>query len=256
MMPEKKLESSEFSQTRWSLISAARSDSPDGVEAMESLARAYLVPIRAYVASLCGEASADDLVQEFFARKFLRESFLASVRRGTGSFRTYVRLCVRRFVIDQVSPERKRPPPGDAPTDLRLDQPVEETGASSELVSGEPAADLALDRAWLRQLLIQARDRLGEECAKAGKLPIFTEFIRVLDEDPGALSHREIAALTGMSEESVTTAFWRLRERLKVLLNREIRKTVSSPEDWQAERDHLLSLFSSSAPTPRIGREW
>lgn len=241
-------ERAEFAETQWSVISAARGDTPGALEAMETLARSYTAPLRAYVSALCGPNDAEDLVQEFFARKMLREPFLDSVRRGTGSFRTYLKLCVRRFVIDQRDPNRRRRPPGEAAGDLRLNDPGSAGCQELNLVAQEPAADVAMDRAWLQQLLARARARLEAECVQAGKSAVFAEFIRVLEHDPEARTYREIGRLTGLSEVAVKTTFWRFRERLKALLNEEIRQTVAHREDWEQERALLLRLWQDPAP--------
>lgn len=182
--------------TRWSLISQARGDSPDAYAAVEELARLYRDPIRDYIAA-CGHASdADDLVQEFFARKFLPHVVPRFGSPGTGSFRTFLRLCVKRFLIDC---HRRRRRPGEGPGVVSLDRAPELDSAPPELESVGPAADRAMDQAWGRAVIARARKRLMAEFERARKEVLGAHFLRELDEDPGALSHREIAELTQLS---------------------------------------------------------
>ena len=61
-------------------------------------------------------------------------------------------------------------------------------------------------------------------------------FLKELDEDPVALSHREVAALTGLSPGAVTTSFYRFRERLRHLVHEELEATVQDPAALEEER--------------------
>ncbi|MCI0536414.1 MAG: hypothetical protein L0Z50_14435 [Verrucomicrobiales bacterium] len=236
----------DFATTRWSVVSSARHGSH---EALTTLATNYRNPLRAYIVALGYAQDADDLVQEFFASKFLREGFLDSTQHGErGRFRTFLKHCLRNFIIDLKDPKRHRPNPGQSLADLRLQAEDPSTGLPlHELAAREAAADQAWDRAWARALLERARQNLAAECVRAGKTRLMEHFNRVLDEDPDAPSRRAVAEDCGMSEGAVGVAFHRMRERLKVLLLDEIRETIARPEDWKEEQRHLLSIFSVGA---------
>lgn len=233
----------DFTTTQWSVISAARQGSP---EALERLARSYQGPLRAYVIALGHTDDADDLLQEFFANRFLREGFLDSVQPRRQPFRAFLKRCLRNFITDRKDPRRRRPPPGFGPADISLQAVEAATGPTADAISVAAAAEQALDRAWAKQLLARARDKLAAECARAGRTRLRECFDRVLEEDPDAPSHREVAARCGMSEGAVGVAFHRMRERLKVLLLQEIRETVASAEAWEEERRHLLAVLSDA----------
>lgn len=238
---------SETQATRWSLISQARGDSPDAFSALEQLTQQYRDPIRDYIAALGHAGEAEDLTQEFFTRKFLRESFLQSVHRGSGSFRTFLKLCVRRFVIDH---HRRRRRPGEGPGSVSLDQATDPDQAPPELMSLEPAADRALDQAWARSVIHRSRTRLSAEFARAGKSHLGEHFLRELDQDPQALEHREIGVQLGLNPGAVTTSFYRFRQRLQYLVGEELAATVQDPSEVETERQHLRAAFAAvSVPT-------
>lgn len=229
--------------TQWSLIEQAKEGD---FSALERMVEQYREPLRAYIAAQVQRDDAEDLVQEFLTKKFLRSSFVASVRRGHGSFRRFVKVCVDRFLIDQRDPRRRRPVPGSGPGDVAFDEEYADTLAASEPGATEPAAGEALDRAWYRQLIAQARHRLAEECARARKTHLLDAFWGVVNEDPAAGTHGEIGRRLGLSEGAVSTHFWRFRERFRVLLDEEIRQTTSTVRDWQSERDHFFRLFQGA----------
>lgn len=132
----------DFATTRWSVVSSARHGSHD---ALTTLAAAYRRPLRAYIVALGYAQDADDLVQEFFASN-LREGFLDSTQRGErGRFRTFLKRCLRNFVIDVKDPKRHRPTPGASLADVRLQAEDPSTGLPRELAAREAAADQAWD---------------------------------------------------------------------------------------------------------------
>lgn len=219
------------------------------MQALEQLASRYRDLIRDYLKSLGRGEDAEDLTQEFFARKFLRDSFLASVHRGTGSFRKFLKLCVKRFLIDHT---RRRIQPGAQAGDLVLGVAEEGGGGGLELGSGVLAADREMDRAWARAIIARARARLEAEFVRAGKVELGAGFLRELDEDPGLPSHAEIAARLGMSAGAVTTSFYRFRERMKFLVRAEVEATVADRSELEEELRGLREAFVSGDVSGRL----
>lgn len=216
---------------------------------MEVLAGRYRGLICDYMRALGRTSDAEDLTQDFFARKFLKESFLKSVHRGTGSFRKFLKLCVKRFVIDQT---RKRVQPGEGGGNVELNA-VDEAGAPAfELGSLEPTADRQMDQAWVRVIIGRARERLEQEFRKANKVELGVCFLRELDEEKGLPTHQEIAGRLGMSQGAVTTSFYRFRERLKFLVRSEVEETVDGSAELEEELRGLRAAFSVGDPGGRL----
>lgn len=245
---------SETQATQWSLISRARSDSPEAFEALELLAQKYRDPIRDYIRALGRHDEAEDLTQEFFARKMLRESFLQSVHRGKGSFRVFLKLCVKRFLIDH---HRRRRLPGEGEGAVSIDADVNPDGSERTLAldSLEPAADRAMDQAWARVVIERARERLETEFKRAGKVELGREFLREVEEDPEAVPHREIGERCGLSAGAVRTSFYRFRLRFQHLILEELSASVSDAADLEEEKRVLQDAFSrgTTSMLPKAG---
>src|SRR5688572_9377903 len=83
-----------FTATRWTIIFAARKDSP---EAIEKLCTGYWKPLYAYVRrSGHSEEDAKDLVQGFFA-ELLSRNFLDKVTPEKGKFRSFLLTCYKNY---------------------------------------------------------------------------------------------------------------------------------------------------------------
>lgn len=232
---------SETQATQWSLISRARSDSPEAFEALEALAQKYRNPIRDYIRALGRHEEAEDLTQEFFAKKMLRESFLHSVHRGRGSFRVFLKLCVKRFLIDH---HRRRRVPGEGEAAVPIDPGTDGDDRPLALDSLEPAADRAMDQAWARVVIERARERLEMEFKRAGKVELGREFLREVEEDPEAVPHREIGDRCGLSAGAVRTSFYRFRLRFQHLILEELSASVSDAADLEEEKRVLQDAFA------------
>jgi DNA-directed RNA polymerase specialized sigma24 family protein len=228
-----------FPDTAWSTILRAGSgDGDDAVAALHRLCRRYEPAIRRSFQRVQGNSAVvDDLVQGFFAEKFLRPQFLAGLERDGGRFRDFIRTCVRNYHRTCWRRVTLQQPPG-------THCPLNAEGAP------EPAApgltpDQCLDREWAGQLLALARERLRLEAEAAQMTELFQQFATQLDDPAQALAHPELAARLGKSENAVAVALHRLRARFGWLVHDEIRQTVPDPTQWRAERDHLLAALAA-----------
>ena len=94
--------SGKFPATRWSAVLASRSDDPaERSRALEAIAGAYWKPIYKYLRIRWGKSSEDakDLTQEFFAKLFEKE-YLNDFDPAKARLRTFLRVCVDRFVAN------------------------------------------------------------------------------------------------------------------------------------------------------------
>ena len=83
-----------FSATRWTLIYAARHDSP---EALESLLKRYWLPLYAYIRRTGhSKEDAEDLVQGFFS-EWLSRDFLKNLAPENGKFRSFLLACYKNY---------------------------------------------------------------------------------------------------------------------------------------------------------------
>lgn len=119
-----------------------------------------------------------------------------------------------------------------------LDPKARYTGAASPPDSPEHVSD----REWALKTISSALRVLRDEMAKAGKGDQF-------DALKGSLTGREtwsrevVAARLGISENAVTVATHRLRQRYRKLLRAAIAETVNSEADLNDEMRYLVAVL-------------
>lgn len=232
-----------FTTTHWSVVLSARDqDSPQAAAALERLCRTYWYPLYAYVRRQGhDEPSAKDLTQEFFVR-LLHKNRLDHVQRAKGRFRSFLLASLKHFLADEWDKARAQKR-GGGQTLLSLDDDTAE-----ECYRLEPAdpmtADKLFEHRWALTLLDQAKNRLKEEYAQAGKVDLY-ERLRVFEAaDPGAPTYAEVAAEFGLTESAVKSAAHRLRERYGELVREEVAHTVDSSAEVDEELRHLIAVLS------------
>ena len=98
-----------FPATRWSVIAAVRSeDTVERKRALDILCETYWKPVYKYVRLRWNRSAPDaqDLTQGFFAEMLERE-LLNRFDAGKGRLRTYLRLCVDSFVMNEEKAARR-----------------------------------------------------------------------------------------------------------------------------------------------------
>src|SRR5216683_2423563 len=101
---------SKFPPTRWSVIDAARSNDPaEQARALDTLFAAYWKPVYKYVRLKWNRPAEDaqDLTQGFFA-ELLERDLLAKYAPEKSRLRTYLRLCVDSFVMNEDKATRRQ----------------------------------------------------------------------------------------------------------------------------------------------------
>ena len=93
-----------FPQTRWSVIAAAGSDdSTERSRALDVLFTAYWKPVYKHLRLKFSQTpdEAQDLTQGFFMELFERD-LLSRFDGGKSRLRTYIRMCVDSFVLNEI----------------------------------------------------------------------------------------------------------------------------------------------------------
>src|SRR5216684_6106400 len=162
---------SKFPPTRWSVIDAARGNDPaEQARALETLFAGYWKPVYKYVRLRWNRPAEDaqDLTQGFFAELLERE-LLTKYDPAKSRLRSYLRLCVDSFVINQeeTAHRQKR---GGAAIHLALDFPAAEGELAGATI--DPAAipspeslEEFFEKEWIRSLFALAVEHLREICA-------------------------------------------------------------------------------------------
>jgi RNA polymerase sigma factor (sigma-70 family) len=230
-----------FATTQWTLVLTAQGESLAADEALEKLCRMYWWPLYGFVRRQgYSPEEAQDLTQGFFARLLERRD-LDVVQREKGRLRSYLLASVKHFIANahRRATTIKR---GEG----RPLVPLHELLAR-ERTELEPAdtfsADRIYERRWAVTLLERVLGRLGEEYRLAGNGALFEQFEQVLTEQRGRPSQAKIAEQLNMTENAVTQAFHRFRQRYRELLHEQIAQTVARPGDIQDELRHLIAVL-------------
>ena len=230
-----------FATTHWSLVLEAQDESPVAQEALEKLCRIYWRPVYSFLRRQgVGQEEAEDLTQGFFALLLERGDFSA-VRREKGRLRSYLLAALKHFLAD----ERRRAMAIKRGKGERL-IPLEEL-RTDEWMDMEPAdpltAERIYERRWATTVLDHALNLLKDEYAAAANATLFDSLTQLLTDEPGAPSRADIAAQFGMTENAVTQAFHRFRQRYQKLLRQEIAHTVATPGDVDDELRQLIAVL-------------
>ncbi|HEY0548615.1 MAG TPA: RNA polymerase sigma factor [Verrucomicrobiae bacterium] len=232
-----------FVTTHWSVVMAAgRGDSTRARAALEKLCKNYWYPLYAFVRRLGhGAHDAEDLVQSFFA-VCLEKNYLGAADQTKGRFRSFLLLALKRFLANEWDKARtlKR---GGTQTTISLDSLTAEQRYALEPAE-QLTADKLFERRWALTLLDQVLARLRDEQAAAGKLAQFEEIKESITAAGRGTPYVELATRLGTSEGAIKVMVHRLRQRYRELLEAEIANTVSSPEEIDQERRHLLAALS------------
>ncbi|HUS37655.1 MAG TPA: sigma-70 family RNA polymerase sigma factor [Verrucomicrobiae bacterium] len=225
-----------FSATRWTLIYAARNDSP---EALAALYTRYWGPLYAYIRrSGSSKEEAEDLVQGFFC-ELLAGDFLKKVTPEKGKFRSFLLACYKNYA----SNVRKRASAikrgGGAPI-----LPMEAEGLEGTYTI-EPVDHLTPEKLYLRRWALAVIENVLAEVAaeyegRSEMFRVIEPFLRKENE----CRYREAAEQLGMSENAFKQAVFRLREFYKSRFRLAVAQTLAPNENVDQEIQELLTAIS------------
>lgn len=233
-------EGGRFPATRRSAVVAVGSDDPaERARSFEILVRAYWKPVYKYLRLRFRKDAeeARDLTQDFFARAFEKRYFTA-FDPAVARFRTYLKACLDRFVMEQHRNEKRQKRGGDA---VRLS--LDFDAAEGELVHAVGGVEEVFDREWVRGLFTAAVDALREACAAAGKGVHFTIFQRyVLDDAPERPTYAELAAELSIPVTDVTNHLSFTRREFRRLVLARLRELTATEEEFKSEARAVLGV--------------
>jgi RNA polymerase sigma-70 factor (ECF subfamily) len=240
--PIKAVPPSLFVSTRWSVVLAAQEkSSPESAAALETLCRAYWYPLYAYVrGSGHSPHDAQDLTQEFFAR-LLANDYLLAANREKGRFRTFLRVCIKRFLANEWDRQRAvKRGGGERPTSLNA--VGAEQRYATELTAGVPP-DRLYERQWAMALLDQAMTRLRAEYTDTARVAEFDQLKSALTAERGAIPYAALAAALNTTEGAARVAVHRLRKRYRELFRATVADTVSEADEVDDEVRYVVGVL-------------
>jgi RNA polymerase sigma-70 factor (ECF subfamily) len=217
-------------------------ESPDAMEALEKLCRAYWYPLYAY-ARRNGSTphDAQDLTQGFFSQ-LLEKNYLAQVGREKGRFRSFMLAAFKHYLADQHDRARAAKRGGNQKF-ISLDDDAEDRYVH------EPATDMSpekmFERQWALTLLECALARLRAEFTAKDKAETFDAIKEFLNGEAEPGDYERVAQRAGVSSGNLTVMVHRLRKRYRELVRAEIAQTVESSGEVDEEMRHLFAAMSA-----------
>ena len=230
-----------FPLTRRSVIEAARSiDAQERERALEALCAAYWRPVYKYVRWRWNRPveAARDLTQGFFAELLERE-LLDRFDPNKSRLRTYLRVCVDSFVMNEDRAGRRQKRGGSIPH-VALDfASAEEELSATTIAPAKIASTESLEeffeKEWVRSLFALAVEDLRELCEQRERSRTFRLFEAYDLEGNEKISYEQLSKDYGISVTDVTNALsWARREFRKIALDR-LRELCGSEEEFQRE---------------------
>lgn len=230
----------DFRTTRWTQVSRAKADSPEGRRALADLCNAYYEPVTTFLRYELRDAdAARELAHDFFAH-LLAGGAIARAEQERGRFRSYLLGAVKHFLSNQRE-ARRRLKRGGGVENISL----EESEASSVPDAGVLSPDAAFDRQWALTTVAHALDALQSECADEGRADFFETVKPWLTGDTARGDQAALAASCGLNANALKVAVHRLKRRYRQLLKAEIAGTLDDPGMVEAEMRALFAALGN-----------
>jgi RNA polymerase sigma-70 factor (ECF subfamily) len=240
-----------FAATHWSVIAAAgrtQADPEAARAALAQLCQTYWPPLYTYVRSRGHSVhDAQDLTQGFFAYLIEHKIHLRADRQ-LGKFRSFLLASLKHFLSHAREREQalKR---GGGRDFIPLDEGRAEEAESlfqTRCSSGGSALteDKLFERSWAETLVEAALDRLAAAYKAEGKETLFDRLRTFVAVGAEPLpSYSELATRLAATESTIRSHVTRLRARYREMLRAEVRQTVNTEAEVDAELRELLRVL-------------
>jgi len=230
-----------FPPTRRSVVEAVRSiDAEERECALEALCAAYWKPVYKYVRWRWNRPANDaqDLTQGFFAELLERE-LLVNFDSKKSRLRTYLRLCVDSFVINEDKAGRRQKRGGSIPhVALDFTAAEEELGATAidpARIASPESLEQFFEKEWIRSLFALAVDDLRKLCEERDRTRTYRLFESYDLEGNEKSSYEQLSQDYGISVTDVTNALAWARREFRRLALEQLRELCGSEEEFQRE---------------------
>ena len=230
-----------FPATRHSVIARMRNpDEGTRGQAFGDLVEGYWKPLHRY---LClrwrlSDDEAQDSTQSFFADAF-QKGWLARYDPDKARFRTFLRVCADRFVLNrQQAAERVKR--GGGSEIVSLDDVVD--GDLARQLASQPEAEELFEREFVRALFERAVEQVRAEYERTGKNVQFALFERY-DLDPAeGVSYGALARDFGLTQAQVTNGLAQTRRRFRECAIDALRSLCGSDDEFRREAADLFGV--------------
>lgn len=227
--------SAPFPTTRFSVLAGAHAAAPEERErSWQALVSAYWKPAYLHVRVRWKKPAedAEELIQAFFLLAMQRE-FFADFEPSRARFRTFLRLCLDRFVSNE-NKAANRLKRGGGMAKLSLD-----FGAAELEVQGVPHdedTETLFDREWRRNLLVQSIEQLRLECDAKKRGSVFDVFERYdLSDEAERPTYDALAQELGIPVTTITNQLALARRELRRIALEKIAEITTGDDELRSE---------------------
>ena len=236
----RKVPGEDFRTTRWTQVSRAKADSPEGRRALAELCHAYYEPVVAFLRCELRDAdAARELTHEFF-NEVLGGGAIARAEQERGRFRSYLLGAVKHFLSHQREAGRRLKRGGGVENISLHDTEAGEARSVADVSVLSP--DAAFDRQWALTVLARALESLRLECVDGGRAEFFEQVKPWLTGDAAHGDQTALAVSCGMNANALKVAVHRLKRRFRELLKIEVTGTLDDAGLVEAE---MRALFAA-----------
>lgn len=245
-MPNEKSGYGNFPLTRNSAIVALKQgDAEMRKVALNQIISLYWAPVYRYLRLRWNKDSetAADLTQGFFL-SVLEKEFLSTFDSTKARFRTFLRLCLDRYVAKQIESATRLKRGGDF-QHLSLDFDTIERDLAYRTAANPQTPEELFDQEWIRNLFSSAVEKLKEEYQHDGKSTHYAIFERYdlqsLDSDEKT-SYHELADTYSLTVETVTNYLAAARRDFRKIVLALLREMTSTDEEYRDEVRSILGV--------------
>lgn len=214
--------------------------------AFETIVQVYWKPAYKYIRRKWNRSNEDakDLTQAFFTRAF-EKSYFAAFDASRASFRTFLRICIDRFLAneEQQSTRLKR---GGMLILESLDFSTAEQELCREPVSPEYSVDELFYREWVRSLFEIALHELQKDCRSRSKevlFEVFTQYdIEPFRSGEPKPSYAELAQQYGIKVTDVTNYLGAMRREFRRMILDRLRSITANEAEFRREARTLFDI--------------
>jgi hypothetical protein len=232
--------------TRWSLVMAAASASPEEARAaLEELCRLYWRPLWRFAKSRfqLSDTDAEDLVQGFLADA-VRRDLVAHADRARGRFRSFFFNALQNYGLNVVRRNHAKKRGGGAhDISATLTSEIDALDGQGATRHEETATKEA-DHEWALLTLQTALKQVEQGFVQRGIGDRFRVLKAIALDDLPVEDRMAAIAPFGWNEKRLAVEVFRFRQRLKEAFSRVVRATVTTAEDELEECRYLLKLLA------------
>ena len=229
-----------FRTTRWTQVSRAKADSPEGRHVLAELCDAYYEPVAAFLrCELRDPDAARDMAHDFFAA-VLEGGAIANAAEERGRFRSYLLGAVKHFLSHRREASNRFKRGGGVENIPLHDTETGEPRAIADESTLTP--DAAFDRQWALTVLARALEALRLECVSEGRGEFFSLVKPWLTGNAAHGDQSALAARCGLNANALKVAVHRLKRRFRHVLREEVAGTLDDPGIVEAE---MRALFAA-----------